>query len=153
MAGASLDLRIDDAELQAELKRLADRIGDLKPFFDDVGEELLNSTRERFRSQTDPEGNPWAALNPVYRQRKKRNKDKILTLWGHLRGTLVKQTDRDSLRIGTLPVSRIGTPMDYAAAHQFGRPERNLPARPFLGLSAADREALLDALREYLSGE
>lgn len=143
MAGAQnvIDIEIDDAELKAELQQLAAKLGDLKPFFDDVGETLLNSTRARFQSQTDPAGAPWPALSPAYAKRKPRNPDKILTLWGHLRGTLVKAADKDSLRIGT--------PLIYGATHQFGRDP--IPARPFLGLSAEDRTDLLDALHEYLA--
>ena len=182
MAGAQniIDLQVDDAELRAELKKLAAKMGDLTPFFRDVGETLLNSTRERFRSQTAPDGSAWAPLSPSYAARKKRNKTKILTLSGALRGTLTKQADKDSLRIGT--------PLIYGAVHQFGAakgsfgtvvahiheytrrikgsrgratvrahtrqltvPWGDIPARPFLGLSDADRQDLLDALSEYLA--
>lgn len=181
MAGAQsvIDITVDDAELKAALKQLAAKLNDLKPFFNDAGETLLNSTRERFRSQTDPDGARWPALSPAYAARKPRNKDKILTLSGALRGTLVKQADKDSLRIGS--------PLVYAATHQFGAakgsfgtvtarvneytrrsrkgasftvrahtrqmrvPWGDIPARPFLGLSDADRADLLDALNDYLA--
>lgn len=143
MAGAALEITINDAEIQDYLKRLLAKLGNLQPFFQDVGEELLNSTRARFQSQTAPDGVPWAALSPRYAARKPRNKDKILTLRGYLRGTLAKFADAESLRIGS--------PLVYAASHQFGRPEIHLPARPFLGLSDADRDALLDAIADYLS--
>ncbi|MDS4020666.1 MAG: phage virion morphogenesis protein [Candidatus Competibacter sp.] len=112
MAGASIEITVDDAELNAALRRLQAKLGDLKPFFADVGEQLLNSTRERFRAQTAPDGAPWAPLSPAYAARKKKNKNKILTLDGRLRGTLTKQVDQDSLRIGT--------PLAYGATHQFG---------------------------------
>ncbi len=120
MAGAQniIDLQVDDAELRAELKKLAAKMGDLTPFFRDVGETLLNSTRERFRSQTAPDGSAWAPLSPGYAARKKRNKTKILTLSGALRGTLTKRADKDSLRIGT--------PLIYGAVHQFGAAKGHL---------------------------
>lgn len=182
MAGAStpIDITLDDAEIQAGLKRLSAKLGDLKPFFADIGETLLNSTRERFRSQTAPDGTPWAALSPAYAARKPHHKNKPLTLSGVLRGTLVKKVDADSLRIGT--------PLVYGATHQFGAtkgsfgtvaarineytrrtktgsttvrahtrtlrvPWGNIPARPFLGLSDGDRADLLDALDVYLSSQ
>lgn len=44
-----------------------------------------------------------------------------------------------------------GTPLEYGAAHQFGRPEINLPERPYLGLSEADRQSVLETLEGYLS--
>lgn len=145
MAGAKtvIDITINDAELKAELQKLTAKLNNLRPFFNDVGETLLNSTRARFRSQTDPDGKAWKPLSEDYKRHKKRNKDKILTLYGHLRGTLVKQANKDSLRVGT--------PLIYGATHQFGRPKWNIPDRPFLGLSADDRNDLLDALNEYLA--
>lgn len=180
MAGAStpLDITIDDAEIKAGLAQLAAKLNDLRPFFNDVGETLLNSTRNRFRSQTAPDGAAWKPLSPAYAARKARNKGKVLTLSGALRGTLVKQATADSLRIGT--------PLIYGAVHQFGaakgsfgtvvarinaysrrtktgattvrahtRPMRvpwgDIPARPFLGLSVDDRQDLLAALNAYLS--
>lgn len=180
MAGAHnpIDITIDDAELKAGLARLAAKLGNLKPFFNDVGETLLNSTRARFTSQTDPDGHGWKPLSEDYRRHKQRNADKILTLSGALRGTLAKQADQDSLRIGT--------PLIYGAVHQFGAdkgsfgtvtarineytrrtktgsttvkahtrpltlPWGDIPARPYLGLSEADRSDLLDALHAYLA--
>lgn len=145
MAGAALEITLDDAELRAALKQLAAKLDNLQPFFRDIGETLLNSTRERFRAQTAPDGTPWIGLSPRYAARKRKNRDKILTLDGRLRGTLAKFADAESLRIGT--------PLIYGATHQFGRPEANLPARPFLGLSEADRQDILDALAEYLAAE
>lgn len=143
MAGASLEITVDDADVRAGLRALEAKLGDLTPFFRDVSEALLNSTRERFRSQTAPDGSPWAALSPGYAARKRKNAGLILTLNGYLKGTLNYRADKDSLRIGT--------PMIYGAAHQFGRPEIHLPARPFLGLSDADTQYLRDTLAEYLA--
>ncbi|HRD49777.1 MAG TPA: phage virion morphogenesis protein [Candidatus Contendobacter sp.] len=145
MAGAALDLQLtirNAAEVKAAFERLDAALTDLTPAFQDIGEALLNSTRERFRSQTAPDGSPWAALSPDYRQRKKKNKDKILTLSGHLPGLLNYQAGPREVRIGT--------PLIYGATHQFGAPERNIPARPFLGLSSEDETELLDILQDHL---
>lgn len=145
MAGASLDIQLhigNAAEVKAAFERLEAALTDLTPAFQDIGEALLNSTRERFNTQTAPDGSPWEPLSPGYAQRKKKNKDKILTLHGRLRGLL-------NYRAGPREV-RIGTPLLYGATHQFGAPERNLPARPFLGLSSDDETKLLDLLNEHL---
>lgn len=144
MAGASdvITIEIGDREIRDGLRALETKLGDLRPVFRDIGEALLNSTRERFNTQTAPDGSPWAALSPGYKKRKKKHSDLILTLNGYLRGTLNYRATRDELRVGT--------PMIYGAAHQFGRPEINLPARPFLGLSDDDTEMILDTLAEWL---
>ena len=145
MAGASqpIDINVDDQDVKAALNALLARIGDLQPAFRDLGEALLNSTRARFSSQTAPDGSPWAALSPAYRKRKKKNKDKILTLDGYLSGTLDYQASPAELLVGT--------PREYGAAHQFGRPEINLKPRPFLGISSGDKDEILDLLREHLA--
>ena len=143
MAGATLEIRIDDRQVRDGLAQLQARLADLTPVFQDLGEALLNSTRERFRSQTAPDGSPWAALSPGYRARKKKHADLILTLNGYLRGTLNYRAGKDTLRIGT--------PLIYGATHQFGDPRRSLPARPFLGLSAADTAMIQDAIRDWLT--
>ncbi len=160
MAGASLDINLEisnAAEVKAVFEALQTRLADLTPVFQDIGEAMLNVTRERFNSQTAPDGRSWAPLSPGYAKRKPRNKDKVLTLYGHLRGTLDYQADKDQVRIGT--------PRIYGATHQFGAakgsfgrtrrgspiPWGDIPARPFLGLSSSDEQELLDILNEYLS--
>ena len=146
MSGASLDIRltISNAEkVQAALESLQARLSDLTPAFRDIGEAMLNSTRERFNTQTAPDGTPWKPLSPKYQQKKERNKDKILTLYGHLRGTL-------NYRVGPNE-ARIGTPLSYGGDHQFGLPRKRIPARPFLGLSKSDEQELLDILNDHLS--
>lgn len=147
MAGASqsINLEIENAaEVKAAFQELQARLADLTPVFRDIGDAMLNSTRARFGSHTAPDGSSWAELNKDYKARKPKNKDKILTLYGDLAALLDYQPAPREVRIGT--------PLIYGAAHQFGRPEINLPARPFLGLSAADEQELLDILNEYLTG-
>lgn len=145
MAGAQnvIDITVDDAEVRAGLRALEAKLGNLQPFFRDIGEALLNSTRERFNTMRDPEGSPWASLAPGYAGRKSKNAELILTLDGYLRGLLTVQTSKDALRIGT--------PLIYGATHQFGDPARHIPARPFLGLSESDVQDVLDALDDWLS--
>lgn len=159
MAGASLDIQLqiaNAAQVKAAFEALQSRLADLTPVFQDIGEEMLNRTRDRFRSQTAPDGSPWAALSPDYKKHKEKNQDKILTLSGNLRGLLNVQAGPRSVRIGT--------PLEYGATHQFGAkqgafgrtrrggpiPWGDIPARPFLGLSTSDEQELLDILRDHL---
>ena len=66
---------------------------DATPLMHDIGEHVLNATRDRFDSQTDPASNPWEPLSDNTRQRKKRNRDKILTLDSDLRGNPCRRVD------------------------------------------------------------
>jgi phage virion morphogenesis protein len=137
-----LEITVDDAGVREALTALQKRLGDLTIPFQDLGESLLNSTRARFDSMAAPDGAPWAPLSPAYQKTKPKHKDLILTLNGYLRGTLAYQASPRALRLGS--------PMNYAAQHQFGDPARHLPARPFLGLSEADRQEIIATLQDWL---
>lgn len=78
----------------------------------DLGELLLIIHQARFRAQVSPEELPWQALSPGYLKRKPKNRDKVLTLDGFLRGSLRYQVDGDDLLFGT--------DRPYGAIHQFG---------------------------------
>lgn len=144
MAGASSGIQIDydDADVRAALQKLLAKLGDLEPVFRELGESLLISHRARFERAVSPAGVPWPDLSPATLKRKKKNRDKILVLDGWLR-QLNYAASKTELRIGT---DRI-----YGATHQFGRPEQNIPARPFLGLDDAERAEVLDVLAEWLA--
>lgn len=145
------------AEVDAAFRKLQATLHDLTPVFQDIGEAMLNVTRERFNTQTAPDGTPWKPLSPAYALVKKQNVAQILTLYGRLRGTLTYQAGPNEVRIGT--------PLIYGATHQFGAkkgafgrtrrgspiPWGDIPARPFLGLSQSDEQELLDILNDHLS--
>ena len=107
-------LTLNDPRVIAYLEQLA-AAGFLdKAVFTAIGEELLLSTDDRFKNQTDPEGRPWASLNAEYAawKRKFHGHDRILKLRGYLRDTLRYQATDASVAIGS---NRI-----YSAIHQFG---------------------------------
>lgn len=144
MAGSSLrlDIHYSHREVTEALKRLAEASGDMEAAFRDIGEALLNSHQERFTEQQSPDGERWAPLSPKYARRKRENRDKILILTGELRDLLRYQASATELVLGT--------DRRYGATHQFGDERRNIPERPFLGLSDDDRQAVLDILGDHL---
>ena len=155
MAGASIHVEFDDAEVRRALGRLQAAGTDLRPAMQDIGEHLLNATRGRFHDEEDPEGHPWAPLRPATKKRKKRNAGKILTEEGHLRG-IVMQADSDSVVVGS--------PFIYAGVHQFGAeqgafgstsrgspiPWGDIPARPFLGVPDDDEREIVAIILDHL---
>ncbi len=144
MAGAKFEVEVDDGDVKAAFDRLLEAGGDLEPAFRDIGELLLISHRERFRAQESPEGTPWEPLSPKYRARKRRNRDKILVFEGWLSGQLTYAAGPDRLVFGTNKI--------YGATHQFGDPARNIPVRPFLGVSENDRGEIFDILQDHIEG-
>ena len=156
MAGA----RFDGTAAIEHLSGLVDAINDPSPLLAELGEYGLRSTRARFKTQTAPDGTAWAALQPWYQKEKRRNKNRILTLNGYLRGQMTWQL------VGDRTVE-IGSNLPYAAVHQFGatiKPRAakvlmfrghvaksvTIPARPYLGLSDEDRSEIVGGTLEWL---
>ena len=74
MAGTRITATVTDAQARAMLARLGEPgTDDLMPR---LGEYLQSSTQKRFKTQTAPDGTPWAPLQPRYARRKKYAKDK-----------------------------------------------------------------------------
>lgn len=156
MAGA----RFDGTAAIEHLSGLVDAINDPSPLLAELGAYGLRSTRARFKTQTAPDGTAWAALQPWYQKEKRRNKNRILTLNGYLRGQMTWQL------VGDRTVE-IGSNLPYAAVHQFGatiKPRAakvlmfrghvaksvTIPARPYLGLSDEDRSEIVGRTLEWL---
>lgn len=117
MSGARVvfDARLDDAAARQRLADLIERLEDKTGFLNDVGDELLHSTRDRFVSQQDPDGKPWKPLSrATIRERERAGKTpiQILTRNSYMRSSLNKRVDGDTLSIGT--------PVPYGAIHQLG---------------------------------
>ena len=148
-----IDITVDDTQVARAIARMIQGGTDLTPILTDIGEHLLNSSRERFIAEEAPDGSDWASLSETTKSRKKKNKEKILTHRGHLRGTLNYQVTGDELFIGS--------PRIYAGTHQFGArkgqygttsrggpiPWGDIPARPFLGISHEDRAEIRNILQ------
>ena len=131
--------------LQAKLKQKAERLLDLKPYWQLVGMYVQKqTTRERFDKEQTPEGSKWKPLAPAtVKRRLKRHKTgnmKILQDAGHLRRSIKYEA-------GSYYV-KIGSNLKYARIHQFGG--KHIPARPFLGVTPSERRHIKNLLASYL---
>ncbi|WP_109078928.1 phage virion morphogenesis protein [Aggregatibacter kilianii] len=155
----AVNIELDINELARVIDNAVATLNRPKLMFSEMGEELLAIHFARFVAQKAPDGTPWEPLNEQYRESKKKNADKILTLVGHLRGTLRYQADDAGVVFGS--------DREYAAIHQFGGTitakkgkaltvlgklvkSVDIPARPWLGLSADDEQRLLEIARKHL---
>ena len=151
-----IKIEVQDAELQKSLQALMEAGRDLTPVMADIGEHLLNSTRQRFSDQVSPQGDAWSPLSHVTKTTKKKNQDKILTEEGRLRRLLSVQAGKDDVEVGSTRI--------YAGTHQFGArrgaygatrrgapiPWGDIPARPFLGVSDDDKKTILEIIQKHL---
>ena len=106
----------------------------------EVGALIEDQTKLRIADEkTSPEGEAWAPWSAGYAAtRNTRNSRRHSLLVGE--GDL-----RDSIQnFSTGHEAIVGSPLIYAAPHQFGSPKQGIPARPFLGLSADNRTSIED---------
>lgn len=171
MTGVSIQVEVDDAEVQAGVRQLLRLTGNLTPLMRAIGVGLVRNTQDRFAEGRDPEGKTWQSLNPAYAAIKRGP--------GILRDSGMRGGLMGSITFATSGGPRaaeltIGTNKVYGAIHQFGgtiRPKKpggllilrtpggavwgaarkvTIPARPYLGFSDADRDSVLDVLGVFV---
>lgn len=145
MAGVAINAVVNDADVIAAFNRLLKSGQNLGPALADIGEDLSNSHDDRFDLEVSPEGGAWADLSQTTLDLKTKNTDKILTESSELRDSLHYQIEGDAILFGTNKI--------YAAMQHFGgtTPWGDIPARPFIGLSAGDRNRAVEVLSDHLN--
>lgn len=146
-----IQVEVDDAEIRRVLQRLIDAGINPRPALLEIGEELVDSTKKRFGSQSGPDGVPWKRNAPSTIKRKGR--DQPLTGGGTLMDQIHPQlSGNDTLEVGSSLV--------YAAMQQFGGTKSefphlwdDIPARPFIGISDADEDKIIDIFNQYLQDQ
>lgn len=153
-----IEVQVNDGQFKAALQHLLNQAGTLKPALSQIGEQLTESTRQRFATKTAPDGTHWADNSPLTQQRKGRN-DPLIGESGARGGLLGSFSYNASTN--TLV---FGNSLEYAAVQHFGArqgqfgtskrngplPWGNIPARPFLGISNKDEADIFDIIKEHL---
>lgn len=183
-------ITIESDAVEAALDRLARAARDLRPAMRDIGGLLEKETNDNFRAQGRPswprlsqatilnrlmgkdrEGRSKGIASILQRdgdlrpaaKRKLEGGLAILQDTGVLRGSIRVYSEKNSVTIGAARVkTKAGTPMEYAAIHQFGgmagRGKKvRIPARPFLpvdkdgNLSSEAERGVLAAIYDHLA--
>ena len=139
-----ITVSVNDRSFVQAMNKLKKAGGDPSTYLPTIAESLKNSTKLRFVTSTSPEGKAWA---PVRRK------------GSPLRDTGQHLMNAVNTRVGSNYI-QIGVPYKWGAVHQFGATIRaknvpflrfkingkwiskkqvTIPARPFLGISLADR--------------
>lgn len=152
-------------KLQGDAKRLTKAMQQLgrvnfTALHKEIGEVVLSSTQERFKTQKGPDGRRWKPSG------------RVAATGGQ---TLSDTRDlRNSLTVkATAKKAEVGTNKRYALVHQEGKLIRarrkpflkfrtatgwvqtkqvKMPARPFLGISSEDRQEIKVVIRDHLQG-
>ena len=141
-----ININLNSAIAQSSVSELSRKLSDLTPVMRSIGEYMLSRTRERFDSETAPDGTKWAQLAQATIKSKQRRQTSGSTRSGGSRArsnaapnAILKDTfllrDTINYRATSRDVA-IGTPTKYGVNHQFGT--KRMVARPFLGVNAED---------------
>jgi phage virion morphogenesis protein len=143
-----IEFDLDSRQVTEALQQLLARIDNVDPALEEIGEYLIFSTKQRFTSKTAPDGSLWPDNSPLTQALKGRN-DPLRGESGRLGNEIFYQVQGGELVVGS--------PMEYAAMQHFGGTRAkfphlwgDIPARPFLGVSDDDEEAVLEVLSSYL---
>jgi phage virion morphogenesis protein len=143
-----IEITLDTAAVRRSLENLQRAAGNLEPAFKDIGEHLINTTRQRFETKKAPDGTAWARNSAATEKRKGADNPLI----GETRelSTSISKDVRPT-------VLEVGSALEYAAMQQFGGTKDefpnlwgDIPARPFLGLSDDDEEEVLALAMDHL---
>lgn len=169
-----ITIKVTDRRVLDALSELGRRVQNPGPALKEIGESIVESTKRRFAPATSPEGVAWAPNSllttvPFYLAAKggAYKKDGSLSKRGVALSGFKKPLTGETKELGTSinyqlngsSSVRIGSRLPYAAMQQFGGttsprsmiPGKIIPARPFLGLSEADKTNIVDIVHRYLA--
>lgn len=169
MPGASFSIGFDATGALVLLKGITTRVRDMTPAMHAIGEIAVGQAHEAFETGTAPGGAAWP---PSLRAARENGQTLVRT--SRLRNSIGHVATADQVEIGT--------PLDYAAPHQFGaripahvilpvhgkalawpgarhpvrkvnHPGADIPARPFLpDEDTLDWIEVHDALIQFITG-
>lgn len=137
------------------------QLADMTPVFQDIGEYMIQATRQRFVEGKAPDGSAWAPKRPSTLDRYRR------LGYGSLSRPLVGPSRALSRQIQSIVAKdsvTVGSPMIYSGVMQngaakgaFGADRRGrpipwgtIPARVWLGISRDDETAIVEIVDEHL---
>lgn len=127
------------------LNHAADGLSDRRALFNELGRIGVDGTVQHFHDQRDPDGIPWAPLQPETIERKQGRTDRLMNKLDLINSITFAPLDNGVFIHSSLSNERV-------APHQYGNPSRNLPKRAIFGASSEDISKLQDAAIEWLEG-
>ncbi len=156
------NVQFNAGESREALRQALAQLEDMTPLYTDIGEYMVQATRERFQKGVAPSGVAWAPKRQSTLDRYKRLGYGALTrpLIGPGRALsrqIQRNVSRNAVEIGSSLIYA-GVMQDGAAKGAFGADRRGrpipwgrIPARTWLGISAEDEREIVAIVEEHLA--
>lgn len=161
-------VEFDDAAVQRAFQRLASGMDDMSRPMNEIGGALVVSAKDRITEGVSPDGTPFAprsATTIAAYEKRKQSYGGVLRMSGDMQSDLFHQYGPTSVEYGSnaiqSAVMQFGAAQGQFGAHigkdKLGRdhfhsiPWGNIPARPFIGLSAEDSDMILETLEDWIA--
>ncbi|MFN3437802.1 MAG: phage virion morphogenesis protein [Acidovorax sp.] len=159
---------LDATGFSQGLRNLEHAAVNLLPVYEDIGQEVVNTTLRRFETSTAPDGTQWEPNSPVTMGRligaNMRKKDGSLNKRGEQRVASKKPLIGETRLLSTEIHSvvnpsgvTVGSNKVQAAMMHFGGKREDfphlwgdIPARNFVGLNGADEREILALMLDHL---
>lgn len=154
-------VKLKEDRVTGLLKRLSRAMTDLSEPMFDIGEFMVESTKQNFINGAAPDGTPWGPKSPTTIAAYKARGDRVdfrplFGPSGRLSSEIFSLPTEDSVEWGSGMIYA-GTMQFGAAKSAFGKtskggaiPWGGIPARPFLGISDDDRTGIIETVEEWL---
>jgi phage virion morphogenesis protein len=156
-----VSIKINEDEITAVLDRLQKHLTDMTPVMSEIGEMLVDSTKQRFTQGASPEGRAWAPKSQTTIDAYIARGDRVdfrplFGPTGRLSSEINYQATDTSVEWGSAliqaAVMHFGAAKGAFGSDTSGRsiPWGTIPARPFIGLSDQDRSNIKETVYEWL---
>jgi len=146
-------MEFDASKLTFTIEGMDRRLRDMRPVWGEIHSIFIAFMRQQFKSEGTYAGDRWRPLNPQYAAYKMRRygRQRILHASGRLEESFTSANARDHVYRNGPSFMEAGSRVEYAKAHQYGYPARNLPARPMIAkFTRAEGERVADVVLAYI---
>lgn len=147
MAGSDWELDVRELEkIRDAFMRLSSV--KLEELLQVIGVEEEGQIKERFERKKDPDGDPWKSWSEKYAARQAAKGKGASILMGS-RARLRESISFEATSYGIV----WGSVLIYARVHQEGYEEKNIPARPYLGIGEEDELLITETVEDFMRKE
>jgi phage gpG-like protein len=147
-----LSASVDGGQVFDRAFNRLDSLSDFRPIWPSVIAEFYAIETEQFETEGAAGGQRWTPLSPVYSEYKERvfPGQPILQAEGDLRASLTDPEAAGAILQPREDELVIGTNVPYALVHQRGSSRRNIPRRPPINFSEAQKRRIQKAIQAGL---